>query len=453
MSLPPYPRYRESGIEWLGEVPEHWKSVRLGALFREAGDVGSEDLPILSVSIHDGVSDREYSDEEQDRKVTRSEDKTKYKRVQPGDLVYNMMRAWQGGFGSVTVPGMVSPAYVVARPLTEIRTEFIEQLLRTPQAIEELRRHSHGVTDFRLRLYWDEFRSINVALPTAREQSEILDHVRPENAKIEALIAEQQRLIELLKEKRQSIISRAVTKGLNPDATMGESGVEWMSKVPEHWELFALKWVTENRCDGPFGSGLKSEHYVETGVRVIRLQNIRQGTFDDTDAAFVDEMYHREELNGHEVVSGDLLIAGLGDDRNTVGRTCVAPSGIEPAMVKADCFRFRLNKKLAVPHFVALQLTAGSSFDAGKLASGSTRSRIPLSVMASRTIALPPLTEQQFIVDLVQQRSAACDALIAEAQLAINLLQERRAGLMSAAVTGKIDVRHLPETAREKDAA
>jgi type I restriction enzyme S subunit len=128
----------DSGIEWLGHVPAHWNTVRLGALFRETADLGVEGLPVLSVSIHDGVSDREFSEDEQDRKVTRSEDRTKYKRVRPGDLVYNMMRGWQGGFGTVTVSGMVSPAYVVARPIAELRTEFIEHALRTPQAVEEL---------------------------------------------------------------------------------------------------------------------------------------------------------------------------------------------------------------------------------------------------------------------------------------------------------------------------
>jgi len=101
-------RMKDSGIEWLGEVPEHWDIVRLGALFREIADPGNDELPLLSVSIHDGVSDREFDGDELDRKVARSEDRTKYKRVQPGDLVYNMMRAWQGSFGTVAVPGMLA---------------------------------------------------------------------------------------------------------------------------------------------------------------------------------------------------------------------------------------------------------------------------------------------------------------------------------------------------------
>jgi type I restriction enzyme, S subunit len=115
------------------------------------------------------------------------------------------------------------------------------------------------------------------------------------------------------------------------------SGVEWLGDVPEHWRVLSLGRIAVDRCDGPFGSGLKSEHYTDSGVRVIRLQNIRTDGFNGDDAAFIDAGYYRTKLNGHGVVDGDVLIAGLGDDNNTVGRACVAPAGIEPAMVKADC--------------------------------------------------------------------------------------------------------------------
>lgn len=200
-----------SGVEWLGDVPKSWKVIRLGALFRESAEPGNDVLPVLSVSIHHGVSEKEFDGEELERKVSRSEDRSKYIRVQPRDLVYNMMRAWQGGFGSVKVEGMVSPAYVVARPTAAIHTEFVEQLLRTPQAIEELRRHSHGVTDFRLRLYWGEFKSIKVALPSEEEQRTIMAFVHKETERFDALSAEAEAGIALLQERRAALISAAVT--------------------------------------------------------------------------------------------------------------------------------------------------------------------------------------------------------------------------------------------------
>ena len=202
---------KDSGIEWLGDVPEHWEVRRLGTLFREVSDEGEADRPILSVSIHDGVSDRELDEAEMDRKVTRSDDREKYKSVESGDLVYNMMRAWQGGFGTVTVSGMVSPAYVVARPREPFSTQFIEQQLRSPQAIEEMRRYSRGVTDFRLRLYWDEFKSISIVLAPKAEQKAIETLINKENCKIDALATEAKRAIALLQERRSALISAAVT--------------------------------------------------------------------------------------------------------------------------------------------------------------------------------------------------------------------------------------------------
>ncbi|MBS0522456.1 MAG: restriction endonuclease subunit S [Proteobacteria bacterium] len=202
---------KPSGIEWLGDVPAHWTVTRLGNLFREVAGPGNEELPILSVSIHHGVSDEEVAEEDMDRKVTRSEDRSKYVRVEPGDLVYNMMRAWQGGFGAVTVPGMVSPAYVVARPRVPLNSTYIEHLLRTPQAIEQMRRHSKGVTDFRLRLYWDEFKNIEIALPPEHEAKAIRERIRDTAEQFQRLSAAAEQAIELLQEHRTALVSAAVT--------------------------------------------------------------------------------------------------------------------------------------------------------------------------------------------------------------------------------------------------
>lgn len=209
--LDPNVSMKDSGVEWLGEIPVHWEVIRLGALFREVDEPGNESSPILSVSIHDGVSDKELDEKEMERKVSRSEDRSKYKAVAPHDLAYNMMRAWQGGFGAVTVAGMVSPAYVVARPIKEFLTAHVEMLLRTPAAVTEMKRHSRGVTDFRLRLYWDEFKTISVALPPKNEQMQIAAFLSGELTKFDASGNEAELVIALLKERRSALIAAAVT--------------------------------------------------------------------------------------------------------------------------------------------------------------------------------------------------------------------------------------------------
>ena len=203
--------FRHSGIGWLGKVPAHWATMRLGSLFREAADAGIEGLPMLSVSIHSGITDKELDDEEMERKVSRSEDRSLYKRVKPGDLVYNQMRAWQGAFGAAKIEGLVSPAYVVARPGKVVVPRFVEYLLRAPAAMEEIRRRSRGITDFRLRLYWDEFKNIRIALPTKREQEKIAAFLDRKLSQIDRQIALIDQLDELLQQQRKAIIHEAVT--------------------------------------------------------------------------------------------------------------------------------------------------------------------------------------------------------------------------------------------------
>ena len=200
-----------SEIGWLGATPAHWRRLRIGAIFQEVTDAGVDGLPILSVSIHHGVSDKQLDDEEMDRMVVRSDDQTKYKRVRSGDLVYNMMRAWQGGFGTVNVEGMVSPAYVVARPSSGYLSRFVEFILRTPCAVEEMRRYSQGVTDFRLRLYWDKFKCIQLSMPPLSEQEDILAYIDTKTTEFDRLTEVSERAISILIERRNALISAAVT--------------------------------------------------------------------------------------------------------------------------------------------------------------------------------------------------------------------------------------------------
>jgi type I restriction enzyme M protein len=207
---------KESGVPWLGRVPAHWRVCRLATLFSDVDERGRDGLPVLSVSIHTGVSDDELDDADAERKFVRSDDKSKYKRVLPGDLVYNMMRAWQGGFGHVTVEGMVSPAHVVARPKSAYPTAFIEALLRTPRAIEEIRSRSRGVTDFRLRLYWEEFKNIVVALPPIEEAQEILSQMQ--RAASARSIAEE--FMSLLSGRRAALVSEAAAGNLDTRALL-----------------------------------------------------------------------------------------------------------------------------------------------------------------------------------------------------------------------------------------
>jgi type I restriction enzyme S subunit len=443
MSVPQHPDYKDSGVGWLGKVPQHWLVVASRRLFRQRKERASSTDRQLTASQSYGVIFQDDFMEREGRAVVRViHGADILKHVEPNDFVISM-RSFQGGIEWCGERGCVSSAYVVLVPNDKVVPQFFRYLLKSDVYIQALQSTTNLVRDGQAMRY-ENFTQIELPDVQEEEQFQIATFLDRETAKIDELIQQQQRLIELLEEKRQAVIAHVVTKGLNSDVPMKDSGSEWMGKVPRHWRVLRLGRVTAEKCDGPFGSGLKSEHYTEHGVRVIRLQNIRAEGFDDSDSAFIGTDYYRK-LGDHDVQRGDLLIAGLGDERNFVGRACVAPSGIEPAMVKADCFRFRLYSNEALPEFVASQLSAGANADAGIFSTGSTRSRIPLSVMSSRMIALPPPAEQGEIQRCLSIQLAELQRLSAEAQKAIQLLQERRRALISLAVTGKIDVRQMAE--------
>jgi len=202
---------KDSGIDWIGEIPAHWKVQRNFALLREMKASGRVDLPVLSVSIHSGVSSEELSEEDNIRSVIKIEDRTAYKEVRPGDVAYNMMRAWQGGIGAVSVHGMVSPAYVVARPSAALVADYFELLYRSPIFIRQMDSHSKGITDFRKRLYWDDFKNLATLVPPHGEQVEIVEYVAGASRMIDDGIAIKESQIAALKEYKNTLINAAVT--------------------------------------------------------------------------------------------------------------------------------------------------------------------------------------------------------------------------------------------------
>ncbi|MCD2453083.1 restriction endonuclease subunit S [Methylicorpusculum oleiharenae] len=209
--LDPNVPMRNSGVEWIGEIPVHWVVLANRALFRQRIEPGKEGLPLLSVSIHTAVSSEEISDEENIRGRIKIEDKTKYNMVQPGDIVFNMMRAWQGAIGAVAVKGMVSPAYIIATPNQIIVSSYFEYQYRCPEFIQQMDRYSKGITDFRKRLYWNEFKQLMTVVPSIEEQTAIVTHIETQSTKIDQAIAIQQQQITKLKEYKTTLINSAVT--------------------------------------------------------------------------------------------------------------------------------------------------------------------------------------------------------------------------------------------------
>ena len=220
--LDPNVPMKNSGVEWIGKVPEHWSILANRALFSERVEPGRDGLPLLSVSIHSGVSTEEISDEDNIRGRVKIEDKSKYILVQGGDVAFNMMRAWQGGIGAVKTDGMVSPAYIVAKANSKISAEYFEYQYRCPEFIQQMDRYSKGITDFRKRLYWDSFKQLITVVPPIDEQLGIIEHIQQVDEKIGEAIKLFEQQIQKLKEYKTTLINSAVTGKIKVTPEMAE---------------------------------------------------------------------------------------------------------------------------------------------------------------------------------------------------------------------------------------
>ena len=399
----------------------------------ERSSDGTETL--LSVSAYTGVSPRSEVMVEGDH-LSRAESLEGYKVCYPNDLVMNIMLAWNRGLGFSNHEGIVSPAYSVFRVVDGSSPSFLNYLVRSDETTLYYKAFSAGVIDSRLRLYPDVFSRLYMALPPTLEQLTIAAFLDRETAKIDSLIAEQQRLIGLLKEKRQAVISHAVTKGINPDALMKDTGIAWLGEVPKHWEVKRLGILSALIQTGPFGSQLHSGDYVADETPVINPSNIQDGQIVP-DWSNTVGWGIVERLIQHKLLLGDIIFGRRGE----MGR-CAKVSDIEAGwLCGTGCLNVRLNDS-AVSEFVSIYLRTEYVRELLKLESvGSTMDNLNTEILSRIHVPVPPLKEQLAIVAFLDCETTKLDTLTTEAQRAIELLKERRSALISAAVTGKIDVR------------
>lgn len=208
----PYPAYRKSGLDWLPEVPAHWSLRRNGRLFAERHETGFSDLPVLEVSLHTGVQVRDLRGGDRKQQMT---DRDQYKRAAKGDLAYNMMRLWQGAIGVVPTDGLVSPAYVVVRPLGGVEVAYYDDLFRTDRYKRQVNRNSRGIVSDRNRLYWDAFKRMASPYPPPEEQKRIVEYLRVASDRLDAGRSVARRQIDLLREFRTRLTADVVTGKLD----------------------------------------------------------------------------------------------------------------------------------------------------------------------------------------------------------------------------------------------
>lgn len=434
-AFPEYQRYKDSGVEWLGEVPEHWEVGRVFSVFNERVETGHAGLPNLNITIGRGVQVEGF---EGARKKRLIEDLDAYKRAAKGDIAYNTMRMWQGAVGDVPVDGLVSPAYVVARPIKPVNTRYYSHLFRTELFQTETNRHSYGIVSDRNRLYWLGFKNIAVPIPSLAEQDRIVDFLDRKTAEIDTLIAKKQRQIELLAEQKAILIHRTVTRGLDPAAKVKPSGIEWIGDIPEHWEVLKLRRLLRGIEQGNSPNSVQ-ENGEPNQWKVITLSSVSKGEFRKD--AFKPISSATPQKRANKLCRGDLLLTRA-NTRSLVGDACIVDDVLPNTTFSDLVYRLSAATKVAPKFLLRFLLSNASRSQIERDARGSneTMCKVSHGHIKEWDVALPPLREQLAII--LNLEALEVDVRLASTSInsQIQSLYSFRTTLIALAVTGRIKV-------------
>jgi type I restriction enzyme S subunit len=446
MSFAKYPEYRDSGIAWLGEVPVGWNVKRIKDTTYLKGRVGWKGLS-SDEYLTDGYAYLITGTDFRKKYISLTDcyhvDRERYQddpyiQLREGDLLITK----DGTIGKLALvcsldkPACLNSGIFLVRPISDYITEFMYWVLNSSCFKIFCDLSSQGSTI--QHLYQNVFEDFTFPSPTTDEQIKITRFLDHETAKIDALIQEQERLTELLKEKRQAVISNAVTKGLDPMVKMKDSGIEWLGEVPEHWTLHKIKSLTSRISSGKTPNG-GSEVYVDDGIIFLRSQNVYDEGLRLDEVVYIPEMVDLQMVTSR-VQPGDILLNITG---GSIGRSCSVPENFPNANVNQHVCVIRLVNPELLPFVEIFFKSFAIKSQIEFVQNGAAREGLNFEQIGSMRLCLPPLTEQCEVVDQVTKDLERYSSLIAEAQLSVSLLQERRMALVSSAVTGQIDVRNF----------
>jgi type I restriction enzyme S subunit len=430
--LQTYPEYKDSGLPWLGSIPRHWDCLPHRAIFEEIKEQGHVNEPLLSVTIGRGILRQEDLLAESSKKDSSNLDKSKYKFVEPGDIAYNKMRAWQGAVGVSKYRGIVSPAYIVQRLRGQLRPDYFHYLFRTPGFAKEAERWSYGITSDQWSLRPQHFKMIYSCIPPLDEQELIVGFLRDFDRQVRRFIRNRRRLIKVLNEQKQAIINRAMTRGLDPNAALKPSGIDWIGDIPEHWEVRRIKMVTKI-LRGKFSHRPRNDPSLYDG----KFPFIQTGDVARAEKFIIG---YKQTLNekgfavSKEFPKGTLtmtIAANIGDVAILDFDACF-PDSIVGFIPDRGVFL----------DFLFYSFTAMKR-ELLKEAPINTQGNLNIERIGAMSITLPDYEMQKAIAEAIELDTVEIDKAIIHAKQEINLIREYRTRLISDVVTGKVDVRHL----------
>lgn len=442
--LRPYAKMKPSGLPWLGDVPAHWEVRRNGRLFGSRRETGFPDLPVLEVSIRSGVRVRDFDNGARKQEMG---DRTKYQRAVQGDIAYNMMRMWQGAVGIAPVDGLVSPAYVVARPFAETDAAFYAYLFRTSAYMREVDTHSRGIVPDRNRLYWESFKQLPSVYPPLEEQRLIVRFLDWHGAQTSRLIRAKKKIIALLNEQKQAIIHRAVTRGLDANVRLKPSGIPWLGDVPARWEVKRLRNVAELRVSNIDKKSFDNEQ----PVRLCNYVDVYKNDLIESDLEFMKATASQAEIDRFRIRIGDVIITKDSEDWKDIGIPALVATEADDLVCAYHLALLRpINSQVDSAFLYWYLLGPDVRWQFAVAANGVTRYGLSHGCIKEIVIAFPGLPEQRTIVAHLDAATASIRLAEQDMQREIALIQEFRTRLIADVVTGKFDVRALaaalPET-------
>jgi len=419
-----YDSYKPSGIYFLPDLPKHWKTRKAKYLFKEENRPVRPDDEIVTCFRDGQVTLRKNRRTEG---FTNSLKEIGYQGVRKGDLVIHNMDAFAGAIGISDSDGKATPVYACCTPKTlEVNQYYYCYLLRYLARNGFILSLAKGIrersTDFR----FNDFKELYLPIPSREEQDAIVKHIDTVTAKIDAAIAQQQKMIDLLNERKQIIINRAVTRGLNPNARMKDSGVEWIGEVPEGWDIIPLKAIISFVNGYAFDS---NDFKDEGDVRVIRISNIADGTIDYEGIAFVRQ---NQSLCSYLTKAGDLLIAMSGATTGKVGFDNIGGAYVNQrvGIIRSDFQKwvyYWLNTSCFKEYIYLSAL-------------GSAQPNISSKGIKNFRILFPLIEDYERIIENLELLCQKVDDAIGSCKNQISLLQERKQIIINEVVTGKVRV-------------
>ena len=453
--LKPYTACKPSGVSWLGNVPAHWDVLPNRAIFAEVAEQNCPGEQMLSVTITSGVIRQQELLEDTSKKDSSRLDRAAYKLVQSGDIAYNKMRAWQGAIDVSEYRGIVSPAYVVQRPLKGINSRYLHYFLRTPAFAKEAERWSYGITSDMWSLRPEHFKMIYACVPPLPEQTTIVRFLDHADRHIRRYIRAKQKLIALLEEQKQAIIHQAVTGQVDvrtgqPYPTYKPSGVEWLGgDVPDHWEVSRFGRLIDLTVGFPF----KSEGFTqsEDDIRLLRGVNIAPGRLRWEDLVRWPAT-DLDTCSEYWLEIGDIV---LGMDRPIIGngtRVTIVNQSDVPSLLLQRVARIRPDGRKLTRDF-AFRLLSGTGFSdyLAPIFTGISVPHLSPNQIKDFRVAVPNLTEQEAIEEHLRLIIGNIQSATDHAQSHIALFQEYRTRLIADVVTGKLDVRGAAAALPEVD--